>query len=77
VPDPRLRAQRIVLDGDVADPSDPPRGCAFHPRCRYAISRCREEVPALEQVAAEHFVRCHRKHEIGLTGVAGALQAAQ
>jgi oligopeptide/dipeptide ABC transporter ATP-binding protein len=77
VPDPRLRAQRIVLEGDVADPSDPPRGCAFHPRCRYAISRCREEVPALEQVAAEHFVRCHRKHEIGLTGVAGALQAAQ
>src|SRR6476659_7741106 len=36
VPDPRQRAQRIVLEGDVADPSDPPPGCAFHPRCRYA-----------------------------------------
>ena len=36
VPDPRRRAQRIVLEGDVADPSDPPPGCAFHPRCRYA-----------------------------------------
>ena len=36
VPDPRRRAQRIVLEGDVADPSDPPPGCPFHPRCRYA-----------------------------------------
>ena len=45
VPDPRRRAQRIVLEGDVADPSDPPPGCAFHPRCRYAMERCRQEVP--------------------------------
>jgi oligopeptide/dipeptide ABC transporter ATP-binding protein len=77
VPDPRLRAKRIVLEGDLADPLDPPRGCVFHPRCRYAVERCREEVPVLEQVAAEHFVRCHRKHEIVLAGVTGGPQAAQ
>ena len=41
---------RIVLEGEVADPSRPPPGCAFHPRCRYAIERCRAEVPQLEPV---------------------------
>ena len=69
VPDPRRRAQRIVLEGDVADPSDPPPGCAFHPRCRYAIERCRQEVPALEEVAPGHWVRCIRAKELDLRGV--------
>jgi oligopeptide/dipeptide ABC transporter ATP-binding protein len=70
VPDPRLRARRIVLQGDVADPSDPPPGCAFHPRCRYAIERCRQEVPELEEVAPGHAVRCLRAKELALLGVA-------
>ena len=69
VPDPRRRARRIVLEGDVADPSDPPPGCAFHPRCRYAIERCRQEVPALEEVAPGHWVRCIRANETALLGV--------
>ena len=69
VPDPRRRAQRIVLEGEVADPSDPPPGCAFHPRCRYAIERCRREVPALEEVAPGHWVRCLRANETVLLGV--------
>ena len=76
VPDPRRRAQRIVLEGDVADPSDPPPGCAFHPRCRYATERCRQAVPPLEQVAPGHWVRCIRASEIGLRGVAGSGPAA-
>ena len=69
VPDPRRRAKRIVLEGDVADPSDPPPGCAFHPRCRYAIERCSVETPALEEIAPGHAVRCLRAHELALRGV--------
>jgi oligopeptide/dipeptide ABC transporter ATP-binding protein len=72
VPDPRLRARRIVLEGDVADPSDPPPGCAFHPRCRYATERCRQETPALEEVSPCHWVRCLRAQELELRGVAAA-----
>ncbi len=69
VPDPRQRARRIVLEGDVADPSDPPAGCHFHPRCRYATDRCRSETPALTEVAPGHAVRCLRATELNLTGV--------
>jgi peptide/nickel transport system ATP-binding protein len=72
VPDPRLRAKRIVLEGDVADPSDPPPGCAFHPRCRYATERCRQVTPALEEVSPGHWVRCIRTQELALRGVAAA-----
>jgi oligopeptide/dipeptide ABC transporter ATP-binding protein len=69
VPDPRQRAQRIVLDGDVADPSDPPPGCAFHPRCRYATEACRQTVPELQETAPGRWVRCLRARELSLTGV--------
>jgi peptide/nickel transport system ATP-binding protein len=69
VPDPRRRASRIVLEGDVADPSDPPPGCAFHPRCRYAEERCRQETPSLEEIAPGHWVRCLRAPELALQGV--------
>jgi peptide/nickel transport system ATP-binding protein len=72
VPDPRLRAKRIVLEGDVADPSDPPPGCAFHPRCRYATERCRQVTPALEEVSPGHWVRSIRTQELALRGVAAA-----
>ncbi len=69
VPDPRRRARRIVLEGDVADPSDPPPGCAFHPRCRYATERCRQEVPELQETKPGHWVRCLRASELALNGV--------
>jgi peptide/nickel transport system ATP-binding protein len=69
-PDPRLRAQRIILQGDVADPSNPPSGCYFHPRCRYAIERCKVETPTLQEVEPGHFAACHRVKEIELRGVA-------
>ena len=72
VPDPRLRAKRIVLEGDVADPADPPPGCAFHPRCRYATERCRQVTPPLEEVSPGHWVRCIRAQELDLRGVAAA-----
>jgi peptide/nickel transport system ATP-binding protein len=69
VPDPRQRAKRIVLEGDVADPSDPPPGCPFHPRCRYAVDRCRQQVPELAEVAPGQWARCLRAGELNLKGV--------
>ncbi len=72
VPDPRVKAQRIVLEGDVADPSNPPSGCHFHPRCRYAIPRCATETPALTEIAPGHAVRCLRAKELDLAGVPAA-----
>jgi peptide/nickel transport system ATP-binding protein len=68
-PDPRLRSQRIVLGGEVADPANPPSGCYFHPRCRYAEEVCRTETPVQEEISPHHFVSCHRAHEISLRGV--------
>jgi len=70
-PDPRLRAQRIVLEGDVADAANPPSGCYFHPRCRYAQDVCRTKTPRLEEIAPGHFVSCHRAGELTLRGVSG------
>jgi oligopeptide/dipeptide ABC transporter ATP-binding protein len=70
VPDPRRRAQRIVLEGDVADPSNPPPGCHFHPRCQYATERCRSEIPALREIEPGHAVSCLRAGELSLRGVA-------
>jgi peptide/nickel transport system ATP-binding protein len=68
-PNPRLRSQRIVLSGEVADPSHPPTGCYFHPRCRYAVDRCRLEAPALRELRPGHLVSCHRADELQLQGV--------
>ena len=68
-PDPRLRSERIVLKGEVADPAQPPSGCYFHPRCAYAIDRCRTETPPLEQIRPGQVVACHRAREIELKGV--------
>ena len=68
-PDPRLRSDRIVLQGDVADPANAPPGCHFHPRCRYAQPICNEREPVDEEIAPGHFVRCHRAHELTLRGV--------
>jgi peptide/nickel transport system ATP-binding protein len=69
-PDPRLRAQRIVLQGEVADPANPPSGCYFHPRCPYAVPICRAERPKLQEVAPGRLVSCHRAQELSLKGAA-------
>ncbi len=68
-PDPRLRTKRIVLEGDVADPANPPAGCYFNPRCRYAVDICRSETPALAEIELGHYVACHRARELALRGV--------
>ncbi|HEX7549463.1 MAG TPA: oligopeptide/dipeptide ABC transporter ATP-binding protein [Candidatus Methylomirabilis sp.] len=68
-PDPRLRSQRIVLEGEVADPANPPSGCYFHPRCRYAVESCWTETPQLQEIQPGHFVSCHRAAELSLKGI--------
>jgi peptide/nickel transport system ATP-binding protein len=68
-PDPRLRSQRIVLQGEVANPAAPPSGCYFHPRCPHAVEICRTETPSWQEVAPGHLVSCHRAHELQLSGV--------
>ena len=68
-PDPRARANdRIRLVGEVADPSDPPPGCPFHPRCSYATDRCATDVPPLREVAEGRWAACHYAEELDLRG---------
>jgi peptide/nickel transport system ATP-binding protein len=68
-PDPRYQAERIILEGDVADPANTPSGCYFHPRCRYAVDVCSQEEPLLRELETDHFVACHRAEELSLVGV--------
>lgn len=70
IQNPRLRRQesRIRLAGEIADPANPPSGCYFHPRCRFAQERCATEAPALRSLDAEHQVACHFAEELTLRG---------
>lgn len=71
VSNPRARDKgtRILLEGEVADPSNPPSGCYFHPRCRYAQQLCREQAPPLKDLGNEHYSACHFAEELSLAGV--------
>jgi oligopeptide/dipeptide ABC transporter ATP-binding protein len=68
-PDPLYESERIVMQGDVADPSNPPSGCYYHPRCRYAQPICSEKEPAFREVRPDHFAACHFSEELDLRGV--------
>lgn len=64
IPDPLIKKKRIILEGDVPAPINPPSGCKFHPRCPYAKSICSEEFPELQEINLGHFVSCHFAEEI-------------
>jgi len=68
-PDPRSRARRVILQGEVANPASPPGGCYFHPRCPHAVDVCRTQTPAWQEISPGHFVGCHRAGELKLAGV--------
>ena len=67
--DPMTKMDRIILPGEVADPSSPPTGCYFHPRCPYAQNLCETEIPQWEETTPGHFVACHYSKELELKGV--------
>jgi oligopeptide/dipeptide ABC transporter ATP-binding protein len=59
IPDPEVKRERIILEGDVPSPVNPPSGCHFHTRCKYAKPECSKIEPELKDVGSEHFVACH------------------
>ena len=69
IPDPRFKASRIPLEGEVANPAAPPSGCYFHPRCPHATDECAIQTPQLEEISPGHWVSCLRAKEIDLAGL--------
>jgi len=70
--DPDRAMQRILLPGDVPSPSNPPSGCKFHPRCRYAKDICSSQSPEWREISPEHWTACHLADELHLAGMVSA-----
>ena len=59
IPDPTAKRERIVLEGSIPSPANPPKGCKFHTRCAQCMARCKEEPPVQKEIEPGHFVVCH------------------
>lgn len=59
VPDPEAKINRIILEGSIPSPADPPSGCKFHTRCKECMERCKAEIPVEKDMGNGHIVRCH------------------
>jgi oligopeptide/dipeptide ABC transporter ATP-binding protein len=69
--DPDIRLDRIILEGDVPSPANPPPGCVFHPRCRYAQAICSQQTPEMTESVTDHYASCHFATELHLQGIGG------
>ena len=59
IPDPTIKMNRIVLEGSIPSPANPPSGCKFHTRCPYCTERCKTEVPVQKEVEKGYYLVCH------------------
>ncbi|MCM1195448.1 MAG: ATP-binding cassette domain-containing protein [Roseburia sp.] len=63
IPDPSIKMNRIILEGDLPSPANPPKGCKFHTRCNKCMDICKYEIPKLIELEENHFVACHLYQE--------------
>lgn len=79
IADPRQRGSksRIMLEGEMPDPADPPAGCAFHTRCRYVREICTRDRPELREVEQGHWAACHFSDELQLQGASSLRATAE
>jgi oligopeptide/dipeptide ABC transporter, ATP-binding protein, C-terminal domain len=59
VPDPDVKMKRIILEGSIPSPANPPAGCKFHTRCKKCMEICKSQVPEVKEIEEGHFVQCH------------------
>ena len=64
VANPFHKKNQIMLEGEVPNPINPPTGCRFHPRCRFACDKCKQEEPQLRKIAQGHVVACHYPEKV-------------
>jgi peptide/nickel transport system ATP-binding protein/oligopeptide transport system ATP-binding protein len=69
IPDPKLERERMLLEGEVPSPVNPPSGCRFHPRCPRVMDICSQREPAFEEVSPDHWVACFNVRESNLVEV--------
>jgi peptide/nickel transport system ATP-binding protein/oligopeptide transport system ATP-binding protein len=67
IPKPNLKRERIILQGEVPSPQNPPSGCRFHPRCPVAIDECSKIEPEFTHAKADHWVACHLVNTANIT----------
>ena len=67
IPDPTVKMNRIVLEGSIPSPANPPQGCKFHTRCRYCMEKCKHETPVQREIEPGHYVVCHLYDKEGAT----------
>jgi peptide/nickel transport system ATP-binding protein/oligopeptide transport system ATP-binding protein len=59
IPDPTIKRERMILQGEIPSPVNPPKGCRFHPRCPFAVDKCKTVEPQFKELKPGHFVACH------------------
>jgi oligopeptide/dipeptide ABC transporter ATP-binding protein len=59
MPNPKAKKERVILEGDVPSPINPPSGCPFHPRCPHRSERCDTNTPVYREISLDHYIACH------------------